>query len=551
LLLAVLLAGAAYFYTRDLALAPAHPTPDEVLIALQAESIHATLHDRGGRLLPVYFEMTTYSWFQPMAIYAEAAMRLIAPFNIRTFRLTTVGIALINGVLAWLALRAMLGPWSALAGSLVLLTAPAHFIHGRLAMDYLYPVPFLLGWLWCLMEFERTLNHRWLAAGGALLAAGFFTYASAIALMPAFFALTLVRLALTTGLAPARSFVAAAAVIFLGPAIWLSAHVEMLRDTITRYSPTSSTAGFVDKLGVYAEYYYPGFIGSDAAGPALFSLRGWGLVLPASAIMFAIGVFALWWRDRSRFAFLLAGLIIAGLPVMIIDERHATQRILPLLPFIAVCAAAGFDFLWRWVPSPAPTALKALGALTLTVGLVYAAVILVLQGRVPGLGPPLIVVGGTALIAGILPNAAPLGRVIATMLMASIMSDFGAFVTLYRTDYPITSSSLNGDLPGALRKLAEEAAATNTQAIYLDAYIDMIDEYWQFTTLSAGGRVPGTKTNYRPQDFDAANVPEGSLILVRRDETHAVPTAALHGADRIIEIPERTGLPIYTIYRKR
>ena len=547
----VLLAAAAYFYARDLAAAPAYPTPDEVLIALQAESIYSTRHDRSGRLLPVYFEMTTYSWFQPMAIYAEAAVRLMAPFDIRTFRLTTVGIALINGLLAWLALRAMVGPWSALAGSLVLLTAPAHFIHGRLAMDYLYPVPFLLGWLWCLMEFERTLNHRWLAASGALLAAGFFTYASAIALMPAFFALTLVRLALTTGLTAARPFVVAAAAIWLWPAIWLSAHMEMLRDTITRYSPTSSTAGFLDKLGVYAEYYYPGFLALDAAGPALFSLRGWGLVLPGSAIMFAIGVFALWRKDRSRFAFLLAGFIVAGLPVMIIDERHATQRILPLLPFIAVCAAAGFDFLWRWVPSPAPTALTALGALTLAVGLAYAAIILGLQGRVPGLGPPLIVAGSTALVAGILPNAAPLGRVIAALLVVSIMSHFSAFVTLYRNDYPVTSRSLNGDLPGALRTLAREAASANAPAIYLDAYIDMIDEYWQFTTLSSGGRVPGAKTNYRPQDFDAARVPAGSLILVRRDPTHAVSTAALHGADRIIEIPERSGLAIYTIYRKR
>lgn len=44
---------------------------------------------------------------------------------------------------------------AALCAAFFIALTPAHFIHSRVAMDYLHPVPFILGWLYL---FARYLN---------------------------------------------------------------------------------------------------------------------------------------------------------------------------------------------------------------------------------------------------------------------------------------------------------------------------------------------------------------------------------------------------------
>ncbi len=67
------------------------------------------------------------------------------------------------------------------------LSKPAHFRHGRVAMDYLHPVPFILAWLWCLLRFESDRKWGFVYAGAAVLGVGVYSYISSIA-MPAQFA---------------------------------------------------------------------------------------------------------------------------------------------------------------------------------------------------------------------------------------------------------------------------------------------------------------------------------------------------------------------------
>jgi len=39
-------------------------------------------------------------------------------------------------------------------------SSPAHFMHSRFAMDYIFPIPYVLGWLLGLIYFERTREAR-------------------------------------------------------------------------------------------------------------------------------------------------------------------------------------------------------------------------------------------------------------------------------------------------------------------------------------------------------------------------------------------------------
>jgi 4-amino-4-deoxy-L-arabinose transferase-like glycosyltransferase len=61
-------------------------------------------------------------------------------------------------------------PLPALIAALVLALAPVHVILSRQALDYILPVPFVLGWLWCLdasLRAREGSTSRWRASSSA------------------------------------------------------------------------------------------------------------------------------------------------------------------------------------------------------------------------------------------------------------------------------------------------------------------------------------------------------------------------------------------------
>ena len=96
-----------------------------------------------------------------------------------------------------------------IAAAAMLALTPGLFIHSRYAMDYHYPVPFILGWLYCLLRFDLTRRLPWLIAACVILGVGFYCYISSIVMMPVYFLMTLMWLYMRRE--PARSFAAATA----------------------------------------------------------------------------------------------------------------------------------------------------------------------------------------------------------------------------------------------------------------------------------------------------------------------------------------------------
>ena len=144
----LLVAGAAILYTVDLGHAPIYLHEAEVLFALHAHAIATTLHDANGRLLPLYFEMPQIGenvWFHPAIVYAMAPFLAVLPLSEAAIRLPSVVVGLIDLVLVFIIARRLFDSdrWALAAAALLALT-PSHFIHSRMAMDYLYPVPFVL-----------------------------------------------------------------------------------------------------------------------------------------------------------------------------------------------------------------------------------------------------------------------------------------------------------------------------------------------------------------------------------------------------------------------
>ena len=306
--LAVLMASSAALYFQRLDFAPPHTQIDEAMIAINGHAIATTGRDLGGELLPLYTQTAEHSWYQPLAIYVSALTFTMLPLNEWTVRAPTVVFALVNiGLMFALVLR-LFGSvaLAAIAGAMLALT-PAHFIHGRYGLDYLFPITFILGWLMCLVAYRERQRPWLLVVASVILGLGFYCYISSIVMMPLYVLFTL--LMLDREQAPRRSFalVAAGFLPLLVPfAIWLAGHPEAYLATVDKYGlyDTSqlnaaqglrSTFSFLSvsqRMSQYWNYFDPSFLFFGSGIKVQFSTNLVGIFLLPMAVFIGAGIFA-------------------------------------------------------------------------------------------------------------------------------------------------------------------------------------------------------------------------------------------------------------------
>jgi 4-amino-4-deoxy-L-arabinose transferase-like glycosyltransferase len=77
-------------------------------------------------------------------------------------------VGVIDVLLIAILARALLGSdLLGLAAGLILALSPAHFIHSRLALSVLFPMPFVLIWLWCVQRYQSRGDRACSPVGAA------------------------------------------------------------------------------------------------------------------------------------------------------------------------------------------------------------------------------------------------------------------------------------------------------------------------------------------------------------------------------------------------
>ena len=183
--------AALVIYAPFLSYSPVYLPHDEMFFALQAHAIASSGHDLHGTAAPLYFPILRGYWAQPLLVYFTALFLKVLPLSETSIRLPTVIVGVVDVVLMYLAARQLFNreDVSVAAAGMLALT-PAHFLNSRLAVDGLYPLPFITAWLLCLLAFEKR-GRPWLIFAGALaLGVGFYTYVASVMMMPIYFALT-------------------------------------------------------------------------------------------------------------------------------------------------------------------------------------------------------------------------------------------------------------------------------------------------------------------------------------------------------------------------
>ena len=355
------------FYCSGLSHTPAHLHHDEAIIALQAHSLATSGRDIEGRALPLYFFMPQLgdrAWYQPAIIYLGALVLQVLPASEAAFRVPTALVATLDALLMFFVARRLFKSerWAWVAAMLLAAT-PTHFLLGRVAFDFLFPLPFILGWLWALLVYLDTRQTRPLFLATSILGLGFYSYISSMLMMPIYYVMTLSVLAASQALSR-RSFAVATAglawpLLLLVP--WLIREPSFIEDVMHRYSMTGTPTRFhfsaiVDRVTLYWTFLNPAFLFLFGGFTHLTaSTRLFGVFLLPFIILIPAGLVQMVTRVRTPMsALLFMGFILAPVAaVLTVQEPYASSRQVSIIVFGVLIAIYGLQRIWSWRPAPA------------------------------------------------------------------------------------------------------------------------------------------------------------------------------------------------------
>jgi 4-amino-4-deoxy-L-arabinose transferase-like glycosyltransferase len=500
----------AALYARDLALSPPHLLHDEIKFALQAKSVADTGRDLNGRLFPVYFQEAGFSVGRdPLCVYVTAAFLKALPLSDSAIRLPSaivaaIGVGLVfvlghvvfgNATMAWLT-----------AGVMAL--TPTHFIHSRLALSVIYPVPFVVAWLLALAAYDASRRRRHAVACGAILGLGFYSYLGGALMMPVYLAMTV---AVMASVGDRRGWTAALggfAVLMLPLALWQAIEPHRYANILSAYrlydqaemSPVDkirellSGANVLRRIDIYWDTFNPSrlfFIGESSLN---ISTRLVGTYLLPMASFLVIGIHEILRHQRSPFTVvLLAGLLTAPLPGVLMQDVEI-RRWLVVIPFATMVAAMGIRRLFD---------------------------------------------GGAW------------QRAVCFLLLVAMGWQFAGFARDYFGPYRERATFwFGGNIRGALEDVLRELESRPETPVYLSTEIPYVDAYWRFYTSVHDQPTVLARTTYVAlHSGSLPSAPAGSLLVAPATDPALLPLLTSAGWRSLRTIADIDGKPSFTIYK--
>lgn len=499
----VAVASAAIYATR-LDHAPIYLIHDEVNFSLQSIAVAKTGRDLNGRLLPVYFSEPEFTAGRdPMMIYTTALALTVLPLSDASVRIPTalVGVSVIVLILV---LHARMTPtvWGALVAAMLLALSPGMFIHSRLALSVIYPLPFVVAWLLTLQEYERSPRPWLLAAGAASLGLGIYGYLAGVIMMPLYLLATIwcvrawrqPRVLLWIG--------CGFGIVLLPILFWHIAHPERYAELLSAYRMEAPSEGGIasalsidgirGRLGAWWQYFNPEFMFLAGDTSMTNSTRYAGFVPIAFAVLLPIGVAHLWRGSRVE-RVLVWGFFTGPLAAVATGSLNLNRyRAMFVLPFAALLAVHGLERLWA--------------------------------------------------------SGSPRLRAVAVVLALSVPVQFAFFYHDYMGRYRVASSVWFGsDLKSALmevfrRREQGDALLLSQQVPYGDAYTRFYSQMWTQAAPESPTLVDGTTA-----DFES--VKPGSWLIAGAAESW-LPRLSSAGWQRVASIAEPAGDLSFLVYRR-
>jgi len=420
-----------------------------------------------------------------MIMYVTALVLKLRPVSEAAIRWPSVCLGIADVVLLYfLARRILQRERMAIVAAVLLALTPAHFIHSRVAMDYLYPVPFVIAWLLCLLTFVERRQPWLLFAATALLGVGFYSYIAAVVMMPLYFVLTCLTLFVLRERQTRLYLVAAAG--FLLPLLllipWFLNHPAAVAETAQRYDlldkglhPFLSAASaeipglgrrlnFGDLTGRVSLYWC--FLARSylflrgGSNPVNSTQRAGVFLLPLAAFLL-VGINEIVNARRTWIhTLLLLGFLSAPLAACLVPEPYAVDRELEVLPFGVLIAAIGVERL--------------------------------LSAR------------------------RMLWRATAIVLLTLMPIQFAFFYVDYFTGYRARSAAwFERNIRAAVEEMIDRDRIEHAPAFYFSKRVPFIDWYWHLYLIKHGREdLLARSTNIDAADLDVATMPPRSELLI-------------------------------------
>ncbi len=302
------------------------------------------------RTAPLFVHVRDEQWLQPVAVYANAAVQAVGGGEM-SGRIASAIVGALNVAFVFLIARLITGrTWVGLLAALVLMLTPAHWSLARHGSDALFPVAFVLLWLWNLLHFLKWDAMRSLAVAAAWLGLSAYSHPAAPLTAVFLWLLTLITLRRRNRarLAVSTAFFGAT---WLPAAVWFFLHPTTYPDTFGRWfvfaahlrNPFDGMRAFINPntLGTRASLYWgfwdPSwlfFTVRDAAAPLLM----------VAAPLIALGVFRSVRHVARDTAVLLIGTaLVVPLAGATFGVPHYLADAAGVLPILAVLAALGAE----------------------------------------------------------------------------------------------------------------------------------------------------------------------------------------------------------------
>jgi hypothetical protein len=318
------------------------PTPAEYPFNAQAQSVLS------GNT-PVFFHAGGDRWLQPMAVYANAAVRA-ATAGPTAGRIASAMVGAIDIALVFLIAQAIAGTaWAAFASSLTLLVTPGHLAVSLSATDAIFPALLVLCWLYGVLQFLKWDSQR--ALTGAAVALGLCVYSHPSGPLTALF-LWLLTLAIAWRRNRVR--LATASVVFI--AMWLPAagwfflHPDSYPDTFGRWfvlkahlrNPLDGLKAFFNPntLGQRASFYW-GFW--DPSWLFFPTDRVLSPLLLVSAPFIVFALIRARHLARESIVLVVGAALIAPLAGATFGVPHYILDAAAALPLLAILTGLGVD----------------------------------------------------------------------------------------------------------------------------------------------------------------------------------------------------------------
>ena len=513
--LALLLAlAAAALYATRLTSAPQYLARDEIGFGRQAYTFATTGKDLDGNSFPLFFGEPGYHVGRdPLLIYVTAALLKVVPLSDFIVRLPNALLGVLDIILMFFVARRIFksDTLGVVAASLLAIT-PAHFMHSRLAVSLLLPLPFTLLWLLCLAAFVDNEKMSTLAAGAAWLGLAVYGYLASVLLMPVYL-LCSMWVAWKPRLRESVRRVAMLAAAFVLPivplGIWELAHPTRFHEMIAIYHPYAPQFGPLQglkemlsyfSLGVRSAAYWtnlsPQLLFFEGDASLVNSTRLAGVFLWPMAFFFFTGIYQVLTTRRSRLSLvLLIGLLTAPLP-QVLTVDIGIRRSLVLVVFGVLIATYGVEFMLARTQR--------------------------------------MLVRGAAIV-----------------LLLVLPFSFWHFYRDYVGDYQARSAYWFGN---NIRGMAEDLMTLRPTAspIYLSNKVPYLDDYWPYyANMHARQDLVGDTHYYTPDQIDQLTPASHALLVAPAAGVPTPAALASSGWLPVKTVTEPTGAPVFVIYEKK